>query len=126
MWDIVIPAITGLASGAIGSLLAPWANWGVEKKRLQQRARIELIAEARMVLADPPPNTEFRLMPIYSRIRPYLTEYACIAIEGKPFTKVGAEGITIVSGNSRHSGVNPYAQLVLDELSELESRWNLV
>ena len=25
---LIIPAIAGLISGAIGSLIAPWVNWG--------------------------------------------------------------------------------------------------
>jgi len=36
---MIISAIIGLITGAIGSLIAPWVNWGIEKKkiRLEQR-----------------------------------------------------------------------------------------
>jgi len=36
---MIISAIIGLIAGAIGSLIAPWVNWGIEKKkiRLEQR-----------------------------------------------------------------------------------------
>jgi len=41
--SIVISAVVGLVSGAIGSLIAPWINWRIEKVRLKieyQRKRI--------------------------------------------------------------------------------------
>ncbi|SLG22561.1 Uncharacterised protein [Mycobacteroides abscessus subsp. abscessus] len=37
----------GLVSGAIGSLLAPWSTWGVERNRLKRERRTQLIAEWR-------------------------------------------------------------------------------
>jgi hypothetical protein len=37
----------GLTTGIVGSLIAPWANWGVEKRRLRQESRVERIGEWR-------------------------------------------------------------------------------
>jgi len=34
----VIGGVTGLITGAIASLIAPWVNWGIEKKRRALRA----------------------------------------------------------------------------------------
>lgn len=124
MWDIAIPAVAGLVTGAIGSLLAPWANWGVEKKRLRQIARAKLIEESRAALLDPPQSDEFRILPIYSRMRPYLSEEAKNAVEGE--FHLHGEVVNIVTGGGRHSGVNPYAGQVLDELSALEKKWALI
>jgi hypothetical protein len=124
MWEIAIPAVAGLISGAMGSLFAPWANWGVEKKRLQQTARAKLLDEVRAVLLSPPPSEEFRQLPIYSRIRPYLSDDAKKAVDGT-FHGLGEEGVIIVTGG-RHAGVNPYAQRVLDELTCLEKKWALI
>lgn len=39
--------LTGAVTGVAGSLIAPWANWGVEKKRLKQHRREEHIKEWR-------------------------------------------------------------------------------
>jgi hypothetical protein len=36
--------LTGAVTGTISSLIAPWANWGAEKKRRQQDRRVERIA----------------------------------------------------------------------------------
>jgi hypothetical protein len=43
----LISGCTGLATGAVGSLFAPWANWGIEKRRLRHESRVKLIAEWR-------------------------------------------------------------------------------
>ena len=42
----------GLATGAIGSLFAPWGNWGVEKRRTRQERRAERIKEWRDGIGD--------------------------------------------------------------------------
>lgn len=38
--NIIIAALTGGLSGAMASLLAPWANWGIEKRRLRDCLKI--------------------------------------------------------------------------------------
>jgi len=126
MWNILIPAITGLISGVIGSLVAPWAQWGIEKKRRRFDARFALVAEVRELLSDPPTNQEFRILPLYSKLRPHLSPKARKAVEGEYDGRSQGETILIIEGNGRHSGVNPYAQQVLDELAKLESKWGLL
>ena len=48
----VISGGVGLATGAIGSLFAPWAKWGVEKRRNRQERRAERIKEWREGIGD--------------------------------------------------------------------------
>lgn len=48
----VISGGTGLVTGAIASLIAPWANWGIEKRRLTRERRIVRIAEWRAGVGD--------------------------------------------------------------------------
>ena len=53
--EIVVAAIsggTGLAAGVVGSLFAPWANWGVEKRRLRRASRVERVQEWRAGVAS--------------------------------------------------------------------------
>lgn len=126
MLDILIPAIAGLISGAIGSLVAPWALWGIEKRRKRHQARHDLIGKVREILSKPTQNNEFRMLPIYSQLRPYLSDEAVAAIEGKHNSQSHTEVINIVVGNSRNSGVNPYAQKVLDDVARLEKAWKLL
>lgn len=52
--EIVVALIgggAGLATGAIGSLVAPWANWGIEQRRLRRAIRLERISEWRSGVA---------------------------------------------------------------------------
>lgn len=44
---LIIPAITGLISGAIGSLIAPWVHWRIEKKRKSIEYKQVLIKDVR-------------------------------------------------------------------------------
>lgn len=44
----LIGGLAGLTTGVAGSLFAPWASWGVEKRRLQQERRVQRIAEWRL------------------------------------------------------------------------------
>lgn len=121
MWDLVLNTVAGGTAGIVGSLVTPWANWGIERARFRQQSRSQLIREAREFLTNPPPNTAFRHHPLYSRLAPHLSAKARDRVESG-----GENMITIVAGDGRHSGVNPYAQRVLDELCELERRWKLI
>jgi hypothetical protein len=46
----IIGGAAGLITGIIGSLFAPWINWGIEKKRKKQDRRAELIKQWREIL----------------------------------------------------------------------------
>jgi hypothetical protein len=45
-----IVAFIGLVSGAIGSLIAPWIHWGIEKKRKAMEYKQSRIKDARKLL----------------------------------------------------------------------------
>jgi hypothetical protein len=54
-YEVPVALITGsvgLTTGILGSLVAPWANWGVEKRRLRRQARVDRITEWRAGVAD--------------------------------------------------------------------------
>ena len=120
----IIPAAAGLISGVIGSLVAPWVQWGIEARRERLKARRELLSNARTLLADPPPVAEFRKLPLYFQVRPLLSPKTVKAIAGT-FDERGNEVIQLVMGGG-YGGVNPYAHLVLDDLSQKEKEWGLL
>jgi hypothetical protein len=129
LYTVIIPALAGLIAGAISSLIAPWVHWGIEKRKLKLKAREELIREAREALESGEySNQQFRHLAIYSRIRRFLSERAIKAVEGKLSEngKGRTEVVLIVAGQGRHSGVNPYRAILLDELTQLEKRWGLL
>ncbi|MDG4667003.1 hypothetical protein [Mycobacterium sp. 236(2023)] len=37
----------GLATGIVGTIFAPWVNWGIEKRRLRRQRRTEQVKEWR-------------------------------------------------------------------------------
>ena len=114
---IAIPALTGLIAGTIGSLIAPWVNWGIEKRKLRLTARREFIAAARRSLDVGSDKNEFRESAIYSQLRPFLSERTRKEIE--------SDTITIQMGG-RGSGADNYRPHVLDELHTLENKWKLL
>jgi|SRR3954470_1899904 hypothetical protein len=118
MSDTVVVALIGLVAGAAGSLAAPWANWGVEKKRETLAHRRALIAswrtglaeyERRLVkgeVADGEPMT----LEWYSTLRPHLNKVN--DIEG------GNRFVAVVSSNREVDAV-----IIADELDRIERDW---
>jgi hypothetical protein len=109
-------AVIGLFTGACGSLIAPWVNWGVEARRERVKAST--------LLKNPPPISEFRRLPLYCQLMPYLSESTNRLIQGK-FDKNGNEIITIVVGPPPQ-GPARYATLVLRDISAQEIKWKLI
>jgi hypothetical protein len=120
----LIPAAAGLVSGVIGSLIAPWVQWGIESRRDRKVARKDLLAEVRTLLAEPPSLADFRRLPIYSRILPLVSESTREVLTGK-FDERGNETIVLVMGGA-HGGINPFAHKVLTDLAAKEKEWGLV
>jgi hypothetical protein len=110
---VFLPTITGLIAGAIGSLFAPWANWGIEKQKSRLANRKKLIADTRKILKSPPKKEVFRDSTVYSQLRPFLSDATQKIIEGDAI---------YVNLAGRGSGVNNYKVPVLDELNLLEKK----
>lgn len=116
---VVIPAVVGVVTGAIGSLFAPWANWGVEKKRQRLQARRLMVERWRQVLSDP--ELEQRIFagsPEYSALRPYLPKKLVNEIE---------DDRTFREDRIRAGGVGALAPDILDEVARIErEEWKLL
>jgi len=86
LWPIllqfVVPALLGLIGGVIGSLVAPWVQWAVEKRRGRTDHRRELIRQWRMDFEEFEYD-EHRLgdSASYSAVRPHLRPEVRDAIE---------------------------------------------
>lgn len=110
-----IPALIGLIAGIVGSLIAPWVHWGVEKRRARQAKRSELIHSCRMLLSTGIDKKTFRETELYSRLRPHLFKQAIEDLEGGQ-----AE-----SGEDEASK-NRFKQKLLDEIARIEREWVLI
>lgn len=115
--EVLIAAIVGLVTGAIGSLVAPWVNWGVEKKRLIRQDRRALIDEVRRQINPEVGRGEFATSAIYARIRMLLSEGTRNHIE--------ASGQRVVIGSGM-TQVNPYVKELQADLHRLECEWELI
>lgn len=82
MSEAIWVAVIGLGTGTLGSLVAPWANWGVEKRRERLTHRRALVKSWRhgisvtaSVLPDMtlPLWNEFLSTPWYLSLEPHLT-----------------------------------------------------
>jgi hypothetical protein len=113
-----ISAVIGAITGAISSLVAPWANWGVEKRRLRQSRRAELVTQWRSILGRPDFNRrEFLQNPAYGPLQHLLQEKVREEIE-RP-----ANHITII----RSSPVQDHDKsLLLKEVARIEKKWGLI
>lgn len=116
-----LPAFSGFIAGAIASLVAPWINWGIEKRKMRLEARREFISVARRDVTKGSDKFKFREGTIYSRLRPYLSERTRKEIESDKIT-IQMSG----RGSGEYSGPRHYARLVLDDIQALEKKWKLL
>ena len=114
---VAIPAALGFLAGIVGSLIAPWVHWGIEKRKALLEARRSLIARARAFLQSDPDRETFKHSVIYSELRPYLSEKARHEVESNAI---------VVQRGGRGGGVNNFSPKVLDDLASLEAKWELV
>ena len=114
---IAVSSGFGLVSGGIGSLIAPWVDWGVEKKRILLTARRDFLKECREQVHKALSREAFRDSHIYARLRPLLSP--------KTLKMIETETITIQTGG-RGGGVNNYAPAILDDIARIEREWGLL
>ena len=116
----MVAATTGLFSGAIGSFVAPWVNWSIEKRKGQRAAQTKLISEAREWATSAQTKDEFWKSSVYAQLKPHLWSSSIKAIE--------ATGITVMikQRESIEYDVNPFREKLLENLASLEKEWGLI
>jgi hypothetical protein len=113
--QVGVPAITGLITGGIGSLIAPWINWGVEKRRRKHEARRNFIEEARNAVVTTEDARDFRERAIYSQLKPYLSKDSLDFLTTPNVMRVEIPGNLLT-----------YHTPVLEDISRLEAKWDLL
>ncbi|MCW3133192.1 MAG: hypothetical protein N2V78_02545 [Methanophagales archaeon] len=116
----VLPAILGFVAGAIGSLVAPWVNWGIEKRREKTKRRQEFIDSWRRYIEDEFEWNSFRNTTMFSQIKPYLSEKMINELDPVE----GSETPTIHLRSP--IGEDTLTKRLLDEIAAVEKRWNLI
>jgi hypothetical protein len=116
--NAIIAGIIGLIAGAIGSLIAPWINWGVEKRRKRNERRIELIETWRKIISIDNFDRVYLLNnPAYGPLRDLLKDEVRKEIE-RPNTH-----ITIILDSPTESHDR---DLLLREIARIEKLWKLI
>ena len=115
----VIAGVVGLISGAIGSLIAPWVQWGVEKKRLRRASRQDQIAAWRTAVD----RDDFAYQPFaqgnaYATLRPHLPKDLRQTID--QWKNPGIVTSLPVMGR------DPIQVRLLEEIARVERKWGLI
>jgi len=93
--SIIVSAVSGLIAGTIASLIAPWINWGIEKRKIKMNRRVELIKNCKeLINSENFDNYKFLNSSYYSDIKPYLNNELVDKIENKE----GRHYVSIVGG----------------------------
>lgn len=113
-----VAAFTGFVTGGLGSLVAPWATWGVEKQRQRLAKRQKLMDRARLWTGYPPCATgEFRRHEMYPMLRPYLDSALVASIEGAPDASQRDDENTVDA---------EFKDALLRDIARIEREWKLV
>ena len=107
----------GLATGVVGSLFAPWANWGIEKRRLRRAGRVERIKEWRAGANQLDSDVHFMELE-------WSTWYVTLLPEMSASARQQIEDATQGVPNRQH---NEVAMLIIGEIARIErEKWKLV
>ncbi len=103
----VTAAVLGLLSGAVGSRVAPWVNWGVEVRRSRRAARQDVIRYARHEIRSGDFGLrEFEDRDIFHQLKPHM----------RP-------GVLRAPADQGPDGARA---LLLEEVARIERVWKLV
>ena len=115
---ILIPTIVAFIAGAFGSVIAPWANWGIKKKEILLNDRKDLIKRARNELSQKKfEENKFVNSQIYSEIRPFLNTKTIDELESD---------VMICNLATRGGGAAYHLTKILDDISIIEKEWELI
>ena len=114
----LVAAVIGVVGGFIGSLIAPWVQWGVEKRRDRQAKRRELIRACRSVLSTEIDKKTFRETELYSQLKPHLYKKVIHELEGDESADTSSE-------DADHRTVD-FKQSLLEDIARIERDWILI
>jgi hypothetical protein len=113
-----ITALIALIGGAIGSLIAPWVHWSIEKRKLKLEYRRKLICEWRESVDSFEWDEDcFGSSSTYAAMRPHMTEQA---------RKIFETPRTVFVSPEDSRGQNMQKRVAVDEISRIEMKWGLV
>ena len=113
--NTLIAGGVGLVSGAIGSLIAPWVQWGVEKRRKRYEKRVKQIEQWKeLIWSETFDRFQLIRHPSYSSLQGLLSKETRWMLESS--THVIEIG----------SPFDPYQRALLKEIHRIEKSWGLI
>jgi hypothetical protein len=109
----IIAGVVGLLTGVVGSLVAPWVQWGIEKRRFRLNRRLEYIKQWRRFVSDDFDQSSFKETRTFKTLRPYLSQDLVTKIEDQDIY-------------ASMTGGDPIRSQLLDEITSLEREWKLI
>lgn len=114
---LIIPAVTGLVAGAIGSLIAPWIHWRIEKKRKSIEYKQALIRDVRHLVDTAESLEKILSSSLWGFILEHLTKEERHSVSsGRVIHTSDVPGMNDLSFRKQKIGVM---------LNRLEKEWNL-
>ena len=113
----LVAVVFGVAGGFVGSLIAPWVHWGVEKRKERQAKRRELIRSCRSVLSTEIDKKTFRDTEIYSQMRPHLYKAVIEEFEGEESAETSKDNA---------DRTEDFKQGLLEDIARIEREWVLI
>src|SRR6267142_1604085 len=99
------------ATGAAGLLFAPWANWGVEKRKIRLNNRKEVLRKFKGLVNSFGYETAIGMAPSeFGQIKEHLSKGLIALLETEPNRQLEFSDMQIK---------------LLDELARLEKKWGL-
>jgi hypothetical protein len=109
----IIAGVVGLLTGVVGSLVAPWVQWGIEKRRFRLNRRLGYIKQWRRFVSDDFDQSSFKETRTFKTLRPYLSQDLVTKIEDQDIY-------------ASMTGGDPIRSQLLDEITSLEREWKLI
>jgi hypothetical protein len=125
--EIIYSIIAAAVTGSVASLFAPWANWGIEKKRKKLEWRKGFINECKRIINKRDFNiSQFRDTFYYSNLKINLSEklsdridyHMGIGVKGK---RLSLQKELIIVGKEEK-----IKRDLLEEISFIEKKWGLL
>jgi hypothetical protein len=115
----IVGGVAGVVTGGISSLLAPWASWGIEKRRDDRRRKTALIDEWRAGIAD---HVDSGDQPISFPRYPW---YASLRTNMVPDKIAVLESVRTVHVARDDGGPSVEVRTVRGAIARIQRRWRI-
>jgi len=116
--NVLVSGVIGLISGGVGSLIAPWVQWGIEKRKSRLQKKIDYISKWRLLAAKEEfDRMEFMSSPEYQTLRTFLRKG-----EIKQLERSSSHYIIDINATFE----DPDKRTILAAIARVEKKWRLI